>query len=277
MIETANIEVGSCPSPGKRKAIEYYRPRAIEYNEVDETHLEITIYGFKDGRTISDLVITLLGCPEGQTCYCDYISSLFWQADSNCNAEFSWAWPSDGGCLQKKGQLSGSKSGLISIEQLLGDPGWPIYPIGDSRNPDCPGCGMAGAERETQWNVPVPGEYFGLVGCYDEEGCLSIYGPEGCKGLGGKHYETTGFCGGVISEILDEDKRKYEVSVKGETGVAYGVDFTVYGVGEFVALLKLGCEFPTDGEGNLVPVTSSNVCKKNVDEYLILPFGFQGE
>lgn len=279
-IERVRIQIGDCPSPGKMKGItERLTGAALQQSyDSEENRLTVTVYLLPEGRIKPDKVVELSLCPQGQQCACMYQTGLSWEATSNCDALFEWQWPERGGCLQKTGQLSGDFAGLIHNEELSGDPGHTIYKVGDSRNPDCPGCGMAGRNRSTIWNVPVPGEGFSLIGCYDEEACYSLYGGETppCIGVGSKYWETTGFCGGQIISVIDQDSGIYQVSVKGQTGTAHAVDRSVYDVGEWVALLKIGCEFPT-GEYETPPVTSDNVCTLQPDDYFIMPYHFRGE
>jgi len=248
--------------------------------DAEHNRLTVTVLLLRQGRVRPDKVVELWLCPQGHQCACAYQAALTWSADSNLNADFVWQWPERARCLQKIGQLVGMFAGLIHHEQLGGDPGHVIYAYGDDRNPDCPGCGMAGRNRSAMWNVPVPGEGFSLIGCYDEEACYGLYGgtEPPCIGVGTCWWETTGFCGGRVLAVLNEEQRQYRVDVKGQIGIAYGVDRSSYEVGEWVALVKPGCEFPTDEEQTRIEVTSGNVCTVGEpDDYVIMPYGFRGE
>jgi hypothetical protein len=142
-------------------------------------------------------------CPEGQQCGCRYPADLGWQINSDCSAKLSWRWPEAAGCLLKSGALVGSKSGALYTEQLYQDPGLEIYPVGDIRNPECPGCGVAGADRDSTVETPVPGELFSLSACIDEETCISLWGDGGCHPIGSELFQTVGFMGGVIAVISE--------------------------------------------------------------------------
>ncbi len=165
-------------------------------------------------------------------------------------------------------------SGTVHVEELAIDPATVIYPVGDARNPACPGCGMAGAGREAVEDYPVPGERFTLVACIDEEACIETYGPGGCRAIGSELFQTVGFMGGVIHDVFDEEARIYEVMVDGELVGAQACDGTEYQIGQYVALAKIGTEFPVDEWENRVAVTNANV--PPVAEYNIVPYTFAG-
>lgn len=136
---------------------------------------------------------------------------------------------------------------------------------------------MAGKDREATAETPVPGELFSLFGCIDEETCLELYGGGGCRSIGGVLFQTVGFMGGQITDVIDEDARLYQVEVDGVATGTVGADMTKYNIGDWVALTKVGTDFPTEGEGiyeERVPVTNGNV--PTVDEYIIIPYLFAG-
>lgn len=279
-IRTRYFDIGICPSPGKQKGRDSRTPVAMSQSYDEETNtITVTVYLLREGMNPPDKVYDLYLCQQGQICGCHYSADIGWVANDSGDAAFSWQWPESASCLLKLGYITGGKSGLIYTEELSGDPNEIIYPDDDIRNPECPGCGMAGEDRASIWNVPVPGERFSLSGCFDEETCIALYGANGCFPIGGVWYETTGFCGGEITEILDENARQYRVSVKGEFGTAYGTDQTLYQVGDWVALAKPGCEFPDPPYlGAPTPaVTNNNVCTLEANEYVIIPYAFEGE
>ncbi len=273
-MDRVNIELGLCPSPGRMKAI-WYRtpPKEITYTAVDENRIKITIPLIKIGRQVADRVIQIALCPEGYECGCSYAVDPTWEILTDCSVKLFWQWP-DAGCLLKSGSLAGSKSGAVSFEPLASDPGQVIYPVGDSRNPDCPGCGMSKGNREAVEGNPVPGERFTLNGCFDEESCIELFGAAGCRPLGSELFQTVGFIGGVIHDVFDEEARVYEVMVDGELTGAQGTDLTKYEIGQYVALAKVGTTFPLNPYGQRAP--STNINMMTVDEYIIVPFQFQG-
>lgn len=396
-IARKQYNLGLCPSPGKQKGKEYRTPVAISQSYDEETNrLTVTIYMIREGMNPPDKIYDLYLCPEGQQCGCRYPADVGWEINETlCTADIYWTWPEDAGCLLKSGALAGSKSGTHYTEELSEDPDWDIYPIGDIRNPECPGCGMSGADRETTAETPVPGEQFSLSGCIDEEACLGLYGVGGCHPIGSERFQTVGFMGGKVSvvsdtysdmsiwvqNILDANSAKnfvkrilypdaypilwlseeeyathlmawsdygggyvvyptvvcndlknctelvrlndeaafqfaltngeyiyfvsaqdadrfstsykvvwlasewfdeggnfyedaYLVDIGGESIPCWSTDKTPYGVGDWVALAKVGTEFPLDEFDHRVAVTNSNV--PTVDEYIILPFAFQG-
>jgi hypothetical protein len=175
-----------------------------------------------------------------------------------------------------QGTLAGSKSGTVHLEELAIDPAVVIYPVGDERNPDCAGCGMAGADREVVEDYPVPGERFLLIGCFDEEACLETYGAGGCRPIGSELFQTAGFMGGLIHDIFDEEARVYEVMVDGVLTGAKGTDLTKYTIGQWVALAKINTEFPVNEYEERIPVTNLNVPTVEIEDYVIIPFAFSG-
>lgn len=276
-VQRQRYEIGLCPSPGKRKGKEFRTPVAKEENYDEATNrLTVTIYLLKQGRIAPNRIYTFFLCPQGHVCGCDYSADLGWEILEDCAAKLFWQWPVDAGCLLKQGSLAGSKSGIVEFEELAVDPDEPIYPVGDSRNPDCPGCGMAGADREAIKDNPVPGELFSLTGCFDEEACLETYGAGGCRPIGSKLFQTVGFMGGIIHDVFDEDARIYEVMVGGVLTGAKGTDLTKYTIGQWVALAKIGTDFPLDEWGQRTPVTNENVPTVGVEEYIIVPYAFLG-
>jgi hypothetical protein len=271
------IEIGLCPSPGRRKGKEFRTPVAKEESYDEATNrLTVTIYLLKQGRIAPNRIYTFFLCPGGHICGCDYSADVGWEILDNCGASIFWKWPAAAGCLLKQGSLTGLKSGVLFTEQLSVDPGDVIYPVGDSRNPDCPGCGMSGHDRVIAADTPVPGESFPLAGCFDEETCLETYGAGGCKPIGQKLFQTVGFMGGLIHDVFDEEARVYEVMVDGILTGVKGTDLTKYTIGQWVALAKVNTEFPLDDWGQRAPVTDQNVPSVGVEEYIIVPFVFAG-
>jgi hypothetical protein len=266
-----------CPSPGKQKGMEYRTPVGMSQEYDAETNrITVTIYMLPEGMNPPDKIIDLSLCPEGQQCGCRYPTEIGWQINDDCSAKLYWTWPEAAKCLLKSGYLIGGKSGAIYLEELYQDPGNEIYPVGDIRNPDCPGCGMAGVDREATEDYPVPGELFSLSACIDEETCLSLWGAGGCHPIGSELFQTVGFMGGLIYDIFDEDARVYEVLVDGVLTGAQGTDLTKYTIGQWVALAKIGTEFPLDEWDERVPVTNQNVPTVGMEEYLIIPYQFAG-
>lgn len=97
-VDRTTIQLGLCPSPGGPRAIEYETPqKEIIYEHIDDMHLLITIPLIRQGRTVSDRIITLALCPEGQMCGCDYDTDLDWEILDGCGAQFSWTWPAEAG------------------------------------------------------------------------------------------------------------------------------------------------------------------------------------
>jgi len=273
-VDRATIRLGLCPSPGQQRAIWYRTPsKEIQYTTIDENRIKITIPLIKVGRLLSDRVIRIALCPEGYECGCSYGADPGWEILADCAAKILWQWP-DAGCLLKQGSLTGSKSGVVHIEQLVADPDAPIYPVGDERNPDCPGCGMSEGDREAVEDNPVPGERFTLNGCFDEESCIETFGAGGCRPLGSELFQTVGFMGGIIHDVFDEEARVYEVLVDGELTGAKGTDLTKYEIGQYVALAKIGTVFPLNAYDQRAP--STNINMMTVGEYIIVPFRFQG-
>jgi hypothetical protein len=271
------IRLGLCPSPGQQKGIWYRTPsKEIRYTKIDDDRIKISIPLIKVGRQVSDQIIRIALCPELMQCGCSYEAEVGWEILGNCEARLSWQWPEDAGCLLKAGTLSGAKSGVVQTEELATDPDMVIYPMGDSRNPDCPGCGMAGADREAVEDTPVPGERFTLTGCIDEEACIAAYGAGGCRPIGSELFQTVGFMGGLIHDVFDEAARIYEVMVDEVLTGAKGTDLTKYTIGQWVALAKIGTEFPFDEWEGRLPVTNANVPAVGVEEYIIVPFTFAG-
>jgi hypothetical protein len=151
-----------------------------------------------------------------------------------------------------------------------------IYRIDDDRNPECPGCGMAGADRSSELSDPVPGETFILTAIINEQSCISLYGEGSYFPIGSELFQTVGFMGGEITDILDEESQLYEVNVNGYTTGAIACDRTSYQVGDWVALAKLDTEFPLDEFDEREPVTDSNVPTVGIEEYVIVPYQFAG-
>lgn len=276
-IKRKQYDLELCPSPGKQKGRGYRYPVGMTQSYDRETNrITVTIYMMPEGMTVPDLIYDLYLCPEGQQCGCRYLADIGWQINDDCSAELYWTWPAEAGCLLKSGTLTGSKSGLEYAEQLYQDPDGEIYPVGDIRNPDCPGCGMSDADREATEDTPVPGELFSLSACIDEETCLLLWGTGGCHAIGSIYYETVGFTGGLIHDAFDEDARVYEVWVGGVLTGAVGTDRTKYNPGDWVALAKLDTDFPVDEFGERVTVTNNNVPTVGIEEYVIVPYQFVG-
>lgn len=277
-INRKQYELGLCPSPGRQNGKEYRTPVAISQSYDAETNrITVTIYMLREGMTPPDKIYDLYLCQEGQQCGCRYESTVGWRILESCAAVIDWQWPSDAGCLLKSGYLSGSKTGIIYAQQLYEDPGWQIYPVGDIRNPECPGCGMAGDNAQGVADKPVPGERFTVFACIDEEACLSTWGEGGCHPIGADLFQTVGFMGGQIHDVFDEEARIYEVMVDGVLTGAQGTDLTTYNIGDWVALAKVHTEYPTDDEGERATVTNENVPMVGIEEYMIIPFAFEGE
>lgn len=82
----------------------------------------------------------------------------------------------------------------------------------------------------------------------------------------------------LASEWFDEDGNffpdAYLVDIDGEPVPCWSTDPTGYEVGDWVALAKVGTEFPLDDFDNRVAVTNNNV--PTVEEYIIIPFQFAG-
>lgn len=165
---------------------------------------------------------------------------------------------------------------MVFNEALFGDPGNPIYPVGDERNPKDPGAGLSGKRREATCEYPVPGERFTISGCFDDEACIALFGEDGCRALGGELFQTVGFMGGQIHDVFDEERRIYEVMVDGVLTGAQGTDLTKYQIGQWVALAKPGTEFPVNEWEERVPVTDANVPTVGIEDYIIIPYQFAG-
>lgn len=166
---------------------------------------------------------------------------------------------------------------MLFIDKLIYDPaGDPIYPRGDSRNDNLNLTGIAGAERECWCGAPVPGERFTLNACIDEETCIDLHGADGCHPIGSELYQTVGFMGGLIHDVFDEEARVYEVWVDGVLTSAQGTDLTKYDIGQYVALAKIDTDFPLDEFGQREAVTNNNVPTVGIEEYVIIPYTFQG-
>ena len=136
---------------------------------------------------------------------------------------------------------------------------------------------MSGASRETIAETPVPGERFTVNACIDDESCIALYGEGGYQPIASELFQTVGFMGGEITDVIDEDARLYQVEVDGETTGAVGCDLTKHAIGDWVALAKIGTEFPVDEyTEDVVPVTNNNVPTVGIEEYAIIPYLFEG-
>lgn len=277
-LDRYQIRIGLCPDTGKTPAKEWSTPVAMQTSyDAEANRLTVTMRLLKLGRIKPDRILTMRLCPQGEQCGCRFPANVGWQINDDCSAKLYWTWPESAKCLLKSGTLIGSQSGLVYTEQLYQDPDWAIYPVGDIRNPPCPGCGMAGADRESVEDTPVPGELFSLSGCFDEETCLSLWGTGGCHPIGSVYFQTVGFMGGIVHDIFDEAGRIYEVWVGGVLTGAMGCDMTEYQIGDYVALAKIGTEFPTEEPyDQRVPVTNVNVPTVGIEEYMIIPYQFAG-
>lgn len=143
----------------------------------------------------------------------------------------------------------------------------------------------------------MPGELFTLNGNIDEETCNELYGQGEHHPLGSETFQTVGFMGGQVSAAGDYWRFQVggvyyysEEQVEGGTLVAmYTVatefgdafipacDKTEYTVGEWVALAKIGTEFPTEEPyGQRATVTDGNVPTVDLEEYVIVPYEFAG-
>jgi len=166
---------------------------------------------------------------------------------------------------------------LLYEELIAGDPGNPVYPRGDARNDALNLTGMAGRSRQVACGAPVPGERFSLSACVDEETCLDVWGEGGCHPIGGEVFQTVGFMGGRVTDIIDAELFLYEVNVDGETTGAVSCDGTPYNIGDWVALAKTGTEFPlTVDYEQRDTVTDSNVPEVGIEDYVIIPYRFVG-
>jgi hypothetical protein len=279
-INRKQYNIGLCPSPGKQNGKEFRTPIAmLQSYDADENRLTITIYMIREGMNPPDKIYDLKLCPKGEVCGCYYAVDVGWEINETlCSCDAFWTWPEEAGCLLKSGSLTGEKSGLHFTEELAEDPDREIYSINDIRNPECPGCGMSNQDRDTTIETPIPGEDFTLSGCIDEETCIALYGAAGCHPIGTSRFETVGFMGGPIASIVDSGTQLYEVTVGDQNILAHVCDRTEYAVGDWVALAKIGTEFPLDEFDHKVAVTNSNVptIEDEDYQYIILPYTFQG-
>lgn len=294
--QIAEYELEICPSPAMEGGIEHEeldgQSGGVSRSAGTEFDYEfvINICPEGDGGCGAQHLFTLEICPQCNSgfsydltgicideagrkipvviCGCDYDANTVygWSAGSLCLVDISLAL-NFVACNLMEISIVGSRSGPLHSESGGAVSSDPIYPLNDSRNPTYPAQGLSNKTVTVESQTLIPGENLFAALTFDDSACEEKYPPDGIMPVEPPiYFETTGFVGGTIIEIVDEDSRIYRVQCKGTTVKVYGSDWYEYAVGDWVALAKIGTDFP-DGFPGLANLTNANVEKTIPDRH----------
>jgi hypothetical protein len=270
-----------CPDPLETSFIEYEEGSHISQTTDEDSNIsfvEVKLCPASSECTSFSVIVNL--CPDDESCSCPYrVRDFRWYDQGDQHIYISWVNPDK--CILKQVRLSKRDpwdnvfTVLYTHDISEGDPGTPIYPDDDERNPPCPGCGIGGDDNhptgfETRAYVTdiTPGQAYRLSGYFNDESCGGI---ETEVVFGYLVYETTGWTSGIIAEIVDPVTRlfkvqKYEVNSEGSlilrSHLMYASDYYSWEVGDPVMISKRGTGFPNDE-----PYGSSEINNENMEYY----------